>query len=68
MKRRELKLTDAQHAALDELLAKTGETFAAFVRRHAEQDAAQYGINFPQDMPVKPSLDDVRGKRWSKPK
>jgi hypothetical protein len=62
-----VKLTDAQAIALETLLSKTGETFAEFVRRNAEQEAAQHNIIFPQDMLTREeTIKKAYSNRWPK--
>lgn len=61
-----IKFTDTQDAALTAILAATGETLADCVRRLLQTEAAQHGIEFPQDMPPARDLSKVRSKRWKK--
>lgn len=65
MKPRQIKLTPAQNAVLENILAITDETYAALIRRLLASEASAHNLTFPQDTPSN-DLEKARAKRWAK--
>lgn len=59
--------TDTQLAALEEIMAAKGESYAELVRRLLANEAASLGIEWPDDMPTRDeTIRDAQKKRWKK--
>ncbi len=58
-----VKLTAAQHDAVNQILMATDENFTALVRRLIEAEAKRHGIDFPQDAPPKSNIHDNSNKK-----
>lgn len=63
MKPRQIKLTPAQNAVLENILVITGEKYAALTRRLLKMEAEMHGLDFPDDTPSN-DISKAQAARW----